>query len=190
MGHKRVNLAPEQIRVATRLWRAGEPFSVIRRAIGVGGHTLVNLFSPGRDLEHLPRDYPRADFHNGENVRSLTAEQIATATALWDAGESRATVAAAIGISVQTLADLRAPGRSLANLANRQGLGGGRPRGWKPGADEREPTQREKHEWRQRQEAVKTAWTFEERMARDVRGRAGESKYIGVRAAPHGTRAW
>jgi hypothetical protein len=148
------------------------------------------LFSPGRDLEHLPRDYPRADFHNGENVRSLTAEQIATATTLWDAGESRTTVAAAIGVSVATLADLRAPGRSLASLTNRQGRGGGRPLGWRPGADEQEPSQREKHEWRQRQEAVRDSWSFEERMARDVRGRVGESKYLGVRAAPHGSRAW
>ena len=97
----------------------------------------------------------------------FTADQVDEATRLWDGGASRQEVAAFLKVSVGTLGEFRAYGQ-LAHLKRRQGSGGGRPRGWRPGADgltrtHRDPTP---SEIRQRAAAIRATWSPEDAQAR------------------------
>ena len=64
----------------------------------------------------------------------FSPEQIATVEQMWSAGASRGEVASFLQVSVGVLAEHTSYGQ-LAHLERRQGRGGGRPVGWKPGIE-------------------------------------------------------
>lgn len=100
-------------------------------------------------------------------VDRFTADQVDEATRLWDGGASRQEVAAYLKISVGTLGEFRAYGQ-LAHLKRRQGSGGGRPRGWRPGAEGLNRTSRDPTpaQIKARAAAIRATWTPEDAQIR------------------------